>query len=174
MRCSLDSVEKNIRRLLKGICMAVLKSIDLFLGSDIGYWALDHLDLSKVMNVFTIDDQIYLHAESLGLSVSMKNANLVEFIPSNIGFSIHYPRIIKPHLISQYKKLYNIHPGYLPWGRGYYPIFWALFEQTPCGITIHEITEGVDEGPIVMQREVEYFSYDTGDSLYRRVARLKE
>jgi len=65
--------------------------------------------------------------------------------------------------------MYNLHPGYLPWGRGYYPIFWALWERTPAGATLHEINAGIDEGPIVAQRRVAYSDADTGECLYQRV-----
>ena len=143
--------------------------IDLFLGSDIGLWVLEQISPSSVGQIFTLDESIAIAARNFGKEVWLENANSVEFSPSQYGFSIHYPRILKPNLIAKYRKIYNLHPGLLPWGRGYYPVFWALWENTPAGATLHEITAGIDEGPIVDQVQVEYYCFDTGASLLQRV-----
>jgi len=146
-----------------------MEQIDLFLGSDIGLWALRTIDCQYVRRVFTLDSTIFQTATHYGLEVFADDVNRVAFEPSNIGFSVHYPRIIRPPLLGRYKKIYNLHPGYLPWGRGYYPVFWAIWEQSPAGATIHEITTEIDEGPIIAQIKVEQFPHDTGGSLFERV-----
>ena len=143
--------------------------IDLFLGSDLGDWVLTQVPPSSIGSVFTAEDRIYEHALRLGFIVFIGNANEINYENREIGFSIHYPRVIKPLLISKYKSIYNLHPGYLPWGRGYYPIFWAMWEQTPAGCTLHQITTGIDEGPIVAQTRVEYSEGDTGGTLFAMV-----
>lgn len=48
----------------------------------------------------------------------------------------------------------NLHISLLPWNKGSHPVFWALFDQTPLGVSIHEIDAGLDTGPIVAQKEV--------------------
>ena len=143
--------------------------MDFYLGSDLGLWVLQKIAPEIIAHIFTFDGQIAKYAEKIGKCVYRKNANNVDFSPSQTGFSIHYPRILKPHLITRYHKIYNLHPGYLPWGRGFYPIFWALWEQTPAGATLHEITAGIDEGPIVEQYRVDYDASDTGESLFLKV-----
>jgi methionyl-tRNA formyltransferase len=145
------------------------QQIDLYLHSEIGLWSLDQVNLSNVGQVFTLDEGIARHARDMGFKVWTKNANSLDFAPSEIGFSVHYRPIFKKALIEKYRKVYNLHPGYLPWGRGLYPYFWALWEKTPAGATLHELTEGVDEGPIVEQIRVEYHSYDTGGDLFERI-----
>jgi Formyl transferase len=97
------------------------------------------------------------------------DANARGDAPAVFGFSVHYPRIIRPPLLTRYRKIYNLHPGYLPWGRGFYPVFWALWEGTPAGATLHEMSEGLDEGPVVAQTRVPYDEDDTGGSLHARV-----
>jgi methionyl-tRNA formyltransferase len=42
----------------------------------------------------------------------------------------------------------------LPWNRGAHPIFWALFDGTPLGVSIHEIDRGLDTGPLISQKEI--------------------
>ena len=148
--------------------------IDLYLGSDLGLWALDQIPFDLVNQVITLDDQISDHAEAKNLKVNFGNANEVDFEPAQVGFSVHYPRILKQDLISCYQKIYNLHPGFLPWGRGYYPVFWALWEGTPAGATLHEIVAGVDEGPVVDQIQVEQVPHDTGYSLFARVRQAEK
>ena len=62
----------------------------------------------------------------------------------------------------------NLHPSLLGHGRGKDPNFWALAEQQPFGVTIHHVTEAVDEGPVAFQRSLPYDWSDTGATLYRR------
>jgi methionyl-tRNA formyltransferase len=150
-----------------------MMKIDLLLGSDIGSWALSCVPAEQIEQVITLDEPVAALARSLGLKTILGNANSVEYLPAQVGFSLHYKAILKPNLIARYHKIYNLHPGYLPWGRGYYPIFWALWEETPAGATLHEITAAVDEGPIVAQTQVQYNGGDTGGSLFERV-RLAE
>ena len=45
----------------------------------------------------------------------------------------------------------NIHISLLPWNKGAYPNVWAHLENTPHGITIHEMDEGLDTGPCLVQ-----------------------
>ena len=48
----------------------------------------------------------------------------------------------------------NIHISYLPFNRGSHPNFWSFYENTPSGVTIHLVDEGVDTGPILFQKKV--------------------
>jgi methionyl-tRNA formyltransferase len=146
-----------------------MNKIDLYLNGDLGLWALKNISTESIKQIFTTEKEIVEYAKAYNIEIFLDNPNEISFEPSQIGISIHYPRIFKNHLISKYHKIYNLHPGYLPWGRGYYPIFWALWEQTPAGATLHEIIEELDAGPIIAQIQVEYFPYDTGGSLFQRV-----
>lgn len=49
----------------------------------------------------------------------------------------------------------NLHISYLPFNRGADPNFWSLVEGTPSGVTIHIMSEGMDQGDVLAQREVE-------------------
>lgn len=49
----------------------------------------------------------------------------------------------------------NIHAALLPRNRGCNPIQWAIIRgELETGVTLHEISPGIDEGPIVDQRKV--------------------
>jgi methionyl-tRNA formyltransferase len=151
-----------------------VKSVDLFLGSVIGLWVLQQIVPDDVNQVFTLDQDILEFANRAGIRSSTEHPAEAAFESAGVGFSIHYPTVFKPEFIAKYQTIYNLHPGYLPWGRGFYPVFWALWEETPAGATLHEISERVDEGPIVDQIKVEHTSRDTGGGLYDRVRKAEE
>lgn len=70
----------------------------------------------------------------------------------DLAFSVFYDKIIKGWFIRKCKRILNIHNGPLPRYRGVSPINWALKNrEIQHGVTIHEITEGIDDGPIVSQ-----------------------
>lgn len=48
----------------------------------------------------------------------------------------------------------NLHISLLPWNRGSDPNVWSFLEDTPKGVTIHHLDEGVDTGDVIAQREV--------------------
>ena len=61
----------------------------------------------------------------------------------------------------------NYHPSLLPKYRGGSAINWAIISgETETGVTIHQIDEGVDTGPIIIQEKVEIAPDDTVKSLY--------
>jgi methionyl-tRNA formyltransferase len=65
----------------------------------------------------------------------------------------------------------NLHISYLPWNRGAHPVLWSIVENTPSGVTIHEIDAGVDTGPILAQRRVDPAEDDTLRTLHARLQR---
>jgi len=70
----------------------------------------------------------------------------------DLAISIFYDKIIKDWFIRKCGRILNIHNGPLPKYRGVSPINWALKNgEVEHGITIHEITPGIDDGPIVAQ-----------------------
>ena len=47
----------------------------------------------------------------------------------------------------------------LPYNRGSHPNFWSFVENTPKGITIHEISNGIDDGDIIFQKKFKLDPY---------------
>lgn len=85
-----------------------------------------------------------------------------------------YMRILSPYFIKMYKnKIINIHPALLP----SFPGLHAQRQAVECGVkvsgcTIHFVDEGVDSGPIILQKAVEVKDDDTEESLAEKI--LKE
>ena len=72
----------------------------------------------------------------------------------DLVFSVYYDHILPGWFIEKCGRILNIHNGPLPRYRGVSPINWALKNgERTHGVTIHEITSGVDSGPIVAQVE---------------------
>ena len=67
----------------------------------------------------------------------------------------------------------NFHPSLLPRHRGTAPLIWAIAEgDEQTGVTVHELTRGVDTGPILWQRPLRIHPDDTGYTLHRKAAFL--
>jgi methionyl-tRNA formyltransferase len=88
----------------------------------------------------------------------------------DLAVSVTYDRIIRPWFIERCGQILNIHNSPLPRYRGVSPINWALKnEERTHGVTIHEITPGIDDGPIVAQLEYSiYPEFDEVVDVYRR------
>jgi methionyl-tRNA formyltransferase len=66
--------------------------------------------------------------------------------------SVFYDRIVRSDFIARCGRIINLHNGPLPRYRGVAPINWALKNgERSHGVTIHEMTAGVDAGPILAQ-----------------------
>lgn len=146
-----------------------MQQIDLLLGGDLGCWLLNSMQSAPIKNIFSFDKVVINEAESLGLPFITDDINTAHYEHATTALSVHYPRIVCNRVLQHYTNAYNVHPGYLPWGRGYYPVFWALWEETPAGATLHSMVAEVDKGNIIDQIQVAYSSEDTGGSLFDRV-----
>jgi methionyl-tRNA formyltransferase len=88
----------------------------------------------------------------------------------DLAMSIFYDKIFKSDFIDRCGRILNLHNAPLPRYRGMSPINWALKNgEHSHGVTLHEVTPGIDSGPIVSQ--VEYSIYPDTDEvidIYRR------
>ncbi len=129
----------------------------------IANWFLNHSDYELRMVVPVIPEPVW--TESLS---RWADAKLVPLVPSghykditdvqsenwraDLVLSVFYDKIIKPWFIPKCTRILNLHNGPLPKYRGVSPINWALKNgETLHGITLHEITPGIDDGPIYSQ-----------------------
>jgi formyltetrahydrofolate-dependent phosphoribosylglycinamide formyltransferase len=82
-----------------------------------------------------------------------------------------YMRLLSPVLVQRWeKRMLNIHPSLLPAFPGLDTHARALKAGvTLHGCTVHWVTEGMDEGPILAQAAVPVLPDDTADSLAARV-----
>jgi len=92
---------------------------------------------------------------------------------TDLAFSVFYDKIIKDWFIKRCGRILNLHNSPLPKYRGVSPINWALKNgEDVHGVTIHEITPGIDDGPIYSQ--VQYSIYPEIDEVKDVYARALE
>ncbi|MBA7527266.1 Linear gramicidin synthase subunit A [subsurface metagenome] len=83
------------------------------------------------------------------------NIEFLKKIKPNFIISYNYKFIIKQEIINYIKNnIINLHISLLPWNKGADPNVWSFLENTPKGVTIHIIDEGIDTGPILVQKEI--------------------
>jgi phosphoribosylglycinamide formyltransferase-1 len=82
-----------------------------------------------------------------------------------------FMRVLTPFFISRWEnRLINIHPSLLPAYKGLHTHERAIAAgEKEAGCTIHYVTDGVDEGPIILQKRVPILEGDTPDILAERV-----
>jgi len=93
--------------------------------------------------------------------------NLLEQNDIDLVFLLWWPKIVKSKIIKKAKLGFvNLHPSLLPYNRGKHPYYWSIIDDTPAGVSIHYITEGVDDGDVLCQKEIKTDITTTGASLY--------
>ncbi|RYH15664.1 phosphoribosylformylglycinamidine cyclo-ligase [archaeon] len=103
---------------------------------------------------------------------ALRNAN-VELV-----LLIGYMRIVSSVLVQAFSmRCFNVHPSLLPLHKGgvdadvHAAVLCAKERQTGC--TVHVVTEEVDAGPIVVQKQCDVFVDDTIETLKARVQQLE-
>ena len=93
---------------------------------------------------------------------------------SDLLLSVYYTQIFSTSLLDViHGPRLNFHPSLLPRHRGTAPLIWAIAEgDTQTGVSVHELTVGVDTGPILWQRPLPIHQDDTGYSLHLKAAAL--
>lgn len=82
-----------------------------------------------------------------------------------------FMRILTPEFTEKWKgRMINIHPSLLPLHKGLHTHEAAIAAgDKEHGCTVHFVTPGMDEGPIILQARVPVLPGDTPDSLSERV-----
>lgn len=89
------------------------------------------------------------------------NVAMLERIKPHLVISYNYRHIIKPEIIkAAHGNIINLHISMLPWNRGSSPNLWSFIDDTPKGVTIHVLDEGLDTGDILLQKEI-FFDEET-------------
>lgn len=124
---------------------------------------------------------VHAFADSLGLSVrtpkSMKSAEAIaEFQALDIDAAIvvAYGQILKREVL-EHPPLgcFNLHASLLPRWRGAAPIQRAIMAgDTHTGVQVMRMSEGLDEGPVILSGRVEITAQDTAQTLHDKLAGL--
>ncbi len=103
----------------------------------------------------TLSDWLESIGEIVFFTEDKVDADTVKKINPDIIVSYNYKHILSKDVFSVPRmRALNLHISYLPWNKGAHPNVWSFIENTPKGVTIHYIDEGVDTGDIILQKEV--------------------
>jgi len=107
------------------------------------------------------DDLLFWLEKDAEEDVTVESERLTKdsFLRHNpeLVISYNYQYIIKKDILDLLPNGFvNLHIGYLPWNKGVQPNIWSFLENTPKGITIHIIDEGVDTGNLLLQKRIEF------------------
>ena len=115
--------------------------------------------------------KIYNYLSSIGTvkwEKGLIDTDIINKFDWIICYGYHY--IISKEVIKAVKNpIINLHISYLPFNRGAHPNYWSFKEQSPKGVTIHFIDEGIDTGPILIQKKSKFEPFDTLNSTYLKL-----
>jgi len=92
----------------------------------------------------------------------------------DVFVSVMYDKLIHAQYIAS-RPCFNFHPGVLPEYRGSGAYSWAIIDGArDAGVTLHQIDEDVDHGPVIEIRRFPVTSRDTAETLFRQAERVME
>lgn len=82
-----------------------------------------------------------------------------------------FMRIISPEFVMEYKmRILNIHPALLPSFPGLHAQKQALdYGVRVTGCTVHFVDDGIDSGPVILQKPVQVMEEDNEETLSARI-----
>lgn len=105
-----------------------------------------------------------------GFSVVHSKDQVNDFSEFDLVVSFGFRHIISAQQLNTAHLAINLHISYLPWNKGAHPNFWAHWDNTPSGVTIHKIDSGIDTGPILFQKYITFNkSENTFELTYKRL-----
>jgi methionyl-tRNA formyltransferase len=123
---------------------------------------------SEIKNIFEKNKLKVEIQESI--NINLKNDLFIQYLISeyDLIISAHCKKIFPKKLVESVRCI-NIHPGYNPYNRGWYPQVFSIINNLPIGATIHEMDENLDSGYIISQSQVEIKETDNSLDVYNRV-----
>ncbi len=102
-------------------------------------------------------DKIKLHKKNWSVEQTQKKIDLNTAKKFNSIISFGYNHIIDQNIVDNLKyPIINLHISFLPYNKGAHPNFWSFAENTPSGVTIHQVDRGIDTGKIIYQKKIDF------------------
>jgi len=101
-------------------------------------------------------------------SIFLKNNDSFFIDNFDLGISCHSKQLFPANLVNSVLCV-NIHPGFNPYNRGWYPQVFSIINKLPAGATIHVMDEEIDHGDIIIQEKVQINSNENSLEVYNRV-----
>lgn len=115
-----------------------------------------------------------MHKDFLAIDKSIDVKRDMEQIWNSydIVFSIHCFQFFPKELVKNVLCI-NLHPGYNPINRGWFPQVFAIINERDTGATLHVMDEKLDNGPIIDRSREQVTFGDTSLDVYNRVIELE-
>ncbi|MCX6197831.1 MAG: dTDP-4-amino-4,6-dideoxyglucose formyltransferase [Bacteroidetes bacterium] len=112
-----------------------------------------------------------------GLEVKARSICIKEEVESLVGrydliLSLHCKQLFPAALVKAVKCI-NVHPGFNPYNRGWFPQVFSILNGMPFGATIHEIDELLDHGGIIAQRKISGEIWETSMDIYNKIVQAE-
>ena len=168
----------NLQAIIDGVAAGTITNVELVgvISNNKGVKSLERAEKAGIPAV-CVSPKDYENREIFNAEFLKK---VDEFQPDLIvlaGFLVKIPEA----MVQKYSnRMINIHPSLIPsfCGVGYYglKVHEKVLERgvKVTGATVHFVTEGMDEGPIIAQKAVEILEDDTPEVLQRRVMEQAE
>lgn len=134
---------------------------------------LDRARLYKAPALFLDPSGLSREAYDERVTAALREARV------DVVLMIGYMRITSPSFVEAWRgRMLNVHPSLLPAFAGlmnrkvHEAVLASGIPETGC--TIHQVTEEVDGGPVVLQKRCPVLAGDTVDSLKERVQALEQ
>lgn len=154
--------------------MNLLLMADKNVGLEIAQWLFREFPEDVVFVLVASENDIWEEARRANIPCAVfESSRQADALINKVGVQIDigilawWPTLIREPLISKPRfGFVNTHPSLLPYNRGKHYNFWALVEETPFGVSLHMIDDGVDSGDVIAQKRLDYSWEDNGESLY--------
>jgi len=101
-------------------------------------------------------------------------AATLKHLNADLGVVVAYGHILKPEILAIPRRgMINVHASLLPRWRGAAPIQAAILHgDRVTGVSVMQMEEGLDSGPVYLERELPIGTEDTAGTLTTRLAEL--
>lgn len=104
--------------------------------------------------------------------IRLKEQNAAFFDSYDLFLSLHCKQLF-PDAMVNHRLCINVHPGYNPYNRGWFPQVFGIMNKLPIGVTIHKMDTELDHGPILWQERLEIHADETSKDVYDRILALE-
>ena len=150
--------------------------MNVFVITDNKVW----LDKAKILfNEKEVNADFYCSPKGKKLFLEEINLNKIKVLDVNkdydylisnyqLGFSLHCKQIFPKELVESVRCI-NIHPGFNPHNRGWFPQVFSIINNKPVGATIHLMDADIDHGDILYQKKIKIDEWDVSKDVYDKV-----
>lgn len=100
--------------------------------------------------------------------IRLKDCDESFFSLYDIFISLHCKQLFPEEMVNNHLCI-NVHPGYNPYNRGWFPQVFSIMNKLPVGVTIHKMDSELDHGDILWQEKLTLKSDDTSKDIYNRI-----